>query len=70
MQGSVQFEREGATMASSWTIVGCWLAKHGYQGPRALDRLDELWKQCPKSITRQSPETHRQEQYILDWSES
>ena len=30
------------------TIVGCWLARHGYKGQAAIDRLQELWSQCTK----------------------
>lgn len=51
-------------------IVGCWLARHGYKGQAALDRLHELWQQCPKSTSRKSPETSDQEQYILNWKEA
>ncbi|MFO7785236.1 MAG: protein-tyrosine phosphatase family protein [Thermodesulfobacteriota bacterium] len=51
-------------------IVGCWLARHGRQGKEALERLRELWQECPKSSYRDSPETREQVQYILDWEES
>jgi protein-tyrosine phosphatase len=51
-------------------IVGCWLARHGFQGKAALARLNELWKHCPKSAYRQSPETRKQEQYIVVWKET
>jgi protein-tyrosine phosphatase len=51
-------------------IVGCWLARHGYHGEAALTRLSELWKQCPKSARRPSPETQVQEQYIAAWTET
>lgn len=50
-------------------IVGCWLARHGYAGEGALARLRELWRQCPKSTGRPSPETSDQEQYIVAWTE-
>jgi protein-tyrosine phosphatase len=50
-------------------IVGCWLARHGFPGQAALARLRELWKHCPKSIYRLSPETEEQEQYIVNWKE-
>lgn len=50
-------------------IVGTWLARHGYGGQDALDRLRELWQQCPKSNFRTSPETLAQERYIVDWVE-
>ncbi|MBF0103071.1 MAG: dual specificity protein phosphatase family protein [Desulfobacterales bacterium] len=52
------------------TIVGCWLARHGFKGKSALTRLHELWKQCPKSAFRTSPETYEQEKYILMWNET
>ncbi len=48
-------------------IIGCWLARHGFGGEAALMRLRELWRQCPKSVFRRSPETPEQEQYILSW---
>jgi len=48
-------------------IVGCWLARHGLEGELALLRLRELWRQCPKSSFRKSPETKEQERYILNW---
>lgn len=48
-------------------IIGCWLARHGSGGEQALHTLREYWQQCPKSATRQSPETRAQEQYILKW---
>lgn len=51
-------------------IVGCWLARHGLKGRKALERLRELWQACPKSSHRDSPETREQIQYILDWEES
>ena len=51
------------------TIVGCWLARHGYPGAAALERLDELWSQCAKSRTRCSPERREQSNYILNWKE-
>ena len=48
-------------------IIGCWLARHGRGGKAALVHLRELWRQCPKSAFRQSPETREQECYILGW---
>ncbi len=49
------------------TIVGCWLARHGCPGAAALDRLRELWAQCPKSCSKESPERPAQRQYVRDW---
>ena len=50
-------------------IVGCWLARHCGDGTAALHRLRKLWQHCPKSRTRQSPETREQESYIIGWKE-
>lgn len=50
-------------------IVGSWLARHGCNGETALFRLRELWRECPKSAKRKSPETEQQEQYIVCWKE-
>ena len=50
-------------------IVGCWLARHGTPGAAAVQRLGELWQACPKSATRQSPETSAQVRYIETWVE-
>ena len=51
------------------TIVGCWLARHGHPGPVALERLAELWAECPKSAWTRSPETKEQRRYVRDWTE-
>src|SRR5262245_38078248 len=48
-------------------IIGCWLARHGLGGDAALTRLRELWRHCPKSVNRTSPETREQERYIMRW---
>ena len=50
-------------------IIGCWLARHGYEGEAALERLRELWTSNPKSAWAKSPETRTQERYILEWKE-
>ncbi|MYC31882.1 MAG: hypothetical protein F4X64_01745 [Chloroflexi bacterium] len=52
------------------TIIGCWLARHYEPGHAALDRLQELWQENPKSRSRRSPETSAQVQYVLEWNES
>ncbi len=51
------------------TIVGCWLSRHGFQGEAALERLEELWADCPKSAWTRSPETEAQRHYVSDWQE-
>lgn len=50
-------------------IVGCWLSRKGFRGEAALIKLQELWRQCPKSVNRISPETDEQRRYILKWTE-
>ncbi len=52
------------------TIVGCWLSRQGYQGEAALDRLAELWADCPKSARIRSPETEAQRRYVINWKET
>ncbi|MXY60098.1 MAG: hypothetical protein F4Y96_06510 [Chloroflexi bacterium] len=49
-------------------IVGCWLVRHGRTGDEALDRLAELWQDCPKSPLH-PPSTQMPEQmdYIRNW---
>jgi hypothetical protein len=49
------------------TVVGCWLARHGFEGKAALKELHRLWMQCAKSLKRRSPE---QEEYIINWQET
>ena len=51
------------------TAVGCWLAKHGDPGDAALDRLAQLWRHCPKSSSKRSPETKEQRDYVRNWRE-
>jgi hypothetical protein len=51
------------------TIVGCWLARHGYPGHLALVRLQILWQHCAKSAYRTTPETAEQERYVINWVE-
>ncbi len=50
-------------------VVGCWLSRHGWRGEKALRRLQELWKQCPKSAYTDSPQTSEQVRYIVEWEE-
>lgn len=49
------------------TMIGCWLARNGFQEGRALEQLNRLWQQCPKSRSRRSPETEQQRNFILNW---
>ena len=51
------------------TVVGCWLSRHGDQGPAALEALETRWQHCEKSSIRESPETEAQRQFVREWSE-
>ncbi len=51
-------------------IVGCWLARHDHAGTRALERLQQLWRDRSNSHERRSPETPEQEDYIVSWNET
>ncbi len=55
------------------TVIGCWLRRHFEDGLMRRDGqpvgLDSLWRQCPKSATRQAPETDQQKQFIATWNE-
>jgi ADP-ribosylglycohydrolase len=66
-QGGMVYLHCWGGIGRTGVIVGCWLARHGFKGEAALARLHELWKQCPKSTYRRSPETNEQEQYIVKW---
>jgi protein-tyrosine phosphatase len=48
------------------TLVGCWLARHGETGERALGRLRELRAASGKAA-RSSPETEEQRALVLGW---
>ena len=49
------------------TVVGCWLARHGFAGEAALKELRELWQHCAKSTSRETPERYEQEQFVICW---
>ena len=69
-QGHVVYLHCWGGVGRTGVMVGCWLVRHGYKGQAALDRLHRLWRKCPKSLNRKSPETKEQELYILRWEES
>jgi hypothetical protein len=57
-----------AGIGRTGTVVGCYLAEQGLDGPAALAQLNELWRQSARSSTwPQVPQTREQEQYILRW---
>ena len=69
-QGEVVYLHCWGGVGRTGVIVGCWLARHGYKGQAALERLHRIWQKCPKSLNRESPETEEQKLYILSWEES
>jgi hypothetical protein len=48
------------------TVVGCYLVRHGLDGPSALTRLAQLRRDTPAGA-RLSPETEAQRQLVLNW---
>jgi hypothetical protein len=52
------------------TVVGCYLARHGFTGSEAVHQLANWWQNVPKSARYpHSPETAQQEQFIRNWPE-
>lgn len=50
------------------TVVGCHLVESGLSGPDALRKLADLWQVVEKRWRKpRTPETHEQEQFILEW---
>jgi len=68
-QGKVVYVHCWGGVGRTGLIIGCWLARRGLCGMDAFNRLQELWKECPKSAYRNSPETGEQKRYIINWSE-
>ncbi len=66
-QGKLVYVHCWGGVGRTGVIIGCWLARHGSGGSKALERLRTLWRQCAKSSSRTSPETLEQERYILNW---
>ena len=50
------------------TVVGCYLVRHGMSGEEALAEIARLRQGTPDGWKR-SPETRRQRQMVLGWSE-
>ena len=68
-QGGVVYVHCLGGVGRTGVVTGCWLSRHGHPGEAALHRLRELWRECPKSFSRDSPETDEQIRYILNWNE-
>jgi ADP-ribosylglycohydrolase len=49
--------------------VGCYLIYGGLDGPRALEKLQTLWRRCSRARSWPSvPETEEQVEFVLQWS--
>lgn len=60
-----------AGIGRTGTVVGCWLARRGFVGEAALQRLNELWLDNARSRSWPSiPETDAQVEFVLRWSEA
>ncbi|MCU0976407.1 MAG: ADP-ribosylglycohydrolase family protein [Steroidobacteraceae bacterium] len=51
-------------------VAGCWLARRGYLGEAALERLNALWQASSRAGAWPCvPETAEQEDYVRGWRE-
>jgi len=52
-------------------VIGCWLARRGFVGEAALDRLNTLWQRNARAARWPVvPETAAQEDFVRAWRES
>ena len=51
------------------TVIGCYYAYQGCDFTSSLQKLRTSFKQCPKSLTRKSPETMEQEMFISRYAD-
>jgi hypothetical protein len=59
-----------AGIGRTGTVIGCYLAEQGLDGPEALNQLNRLWRQCARSaFFSRVPQTPEQEDYIRMWAE-
>ena len=49
------------------TVIGCWLARNGFPGQAALDRIAELRAGTPDAYKR-SPETPAQRAFVIGFA--
>lgn len=65
-QGELVYVHCRGGVGRTGVIVGCWLARR-LGGESGYERLQELWRHCPKSEFRRSPENSGQIEYIQNW---
>jgi ADP-ribosylglycohydrolase len=57
-----------AGIGRTGTVIGCYLAETGLDGPAALEQLNRLWQQSGRAARwGQIPQTLEQADFIRDW---
>jgi predicted DNA-binding WGR domain protein len=69
VEGRIVYVHCWGGIGRTGTIIGCWLARHGFPGQAARVELKRLWGACEKSGYRDSPETREQADYVRAWRE-
>jgi protein-tyrosine phosphatase len=58
-----------AGIGRTGTVIGCYLAEEGLDGPDALRELNRLWRQSERSASWPAvPQTTEQAEFILRWA--
>jgi hypothetical protein len=58
-----------AGIGRTGTVIGCYLAEQGLDGPDALRELNRLWRQSARSTSWPAvPQTIEQAEFILGWA--
>ena len=58
-----------AGIGRTGTVIGCYLAEQGLDGPGALRELNRLWRQSERSASWPAvPQTIEQAEFILGWA--
>ena len=58
-----------AGIGRTGTVIGCYLAEQGLDGPDALRELNRLWRQSERSASWPAvPQTTEQAEFILSWA--
>ena len=66
--GGIAYVHCWGGLGRTGTVVGCWLARHGYASGRdVLEALADLRLGDLDGGYRQSPQTRDQERMVVDW---